>query len=60
MSYIGGGPYYAEPCPFCGQTLWNGRCENRDCFYHWHPKKDGDEEDDPFDDDSYDEDDPFL
>lgn len=46
MSYIGGGPYYAEPCSLCGQTLWNGRCENRDCFYHWNPKKDEDEEDD--------------
>ena len=49
MSYIGGGPYYAEPCPFCGQTLWNGRCENPDCFFHWHPKKDDGEEDDPED-----------
>lgn len=29
MSYIGGGMYHAEPCPECGNTLWNGRCENR-------------------------------
>ena len=30
MSYIGGGMYYAEPCPLCGETLWNGRCEEHD------------------------------
>lgn len=42
MSYIGGGMYYAEPCPKCGSTLWNGRCENRDCEYHWKPKQDDD------------------
>lgn len=40
MSYIGGGPYYAEICPECGETMWNGRCENPDCIYHWHPKED--------------------
>lgn len=40
MSYIGGGMYYAEPCPECGGTLWNGRCENRDCIYHWKPRED--------------------
>ncbi len=45
MSYIGGGPYYAEPCPECGSLLWNGRCENPDCKYHWSPKRDDDEED---------------
>lgn len=38
MSYIGGGPYYAETCPECGALLWNGRCENPDCKYHWNPK----------------------
>ncbi len=38
--YIGGGMYYAEPCPKCGSTLWNGRCENPDCEYHWRPKRD--------------------
>ena len=38
MSYLGGGPYHAEPCPECGAILWNGRCENPDCHYHWHPK----------------------
>lgn len=40
MSYIGGGPYYAEICPLCGETMWNGRCENPDCHYHWYPKED--------------------
>ena len=40
MSYLGGGPYHAETCPLCGQTLWNGKCENPDCRYHWHPKED--------------------
>lgn len=45
MSYIGGGPYYAEPCPECGFTLWNGRCENPDCPYHWNPKDDSNESD---------------
>lgn len=24
MSYIGGGPYYAETCPECGALLWTG------------------------------------
>lgn len=42
MSYIGGGPYYAETCPQCGSTLWNGRCENPDCCFHWHPREDND------------------
>lgn len=40
MSYIGGGPYYAQPCPECGGTLWNGRCENPDCIHHWRPLED--------------------
>ena len=44
MSYLGGGPYHAEPCPECGAILWNGRCENPDCHYHWHPKEE-DEDD---------------
>lgn len=42
MSYIGGGPYYAEICPLCGSILWNGRCENPDCYFHWHPREDDD------------------
>ena len=40
MSYIGGGPYDAETCPLCGSLLWNGRCENPDCYFHWHPRED--------------------
>lgn len=44
MSYIGGGVYHAEPCPECGSTLWNGRCENRDCVYHWEPREDDDKD----------------
>ena len=40
MSYIGGGMYYAETCPLCGEPMWNGRCENPDCHYHWCPKED--------------------
>jgi hypothetical protein len=42
MSYMGGGPYYAETCPACGGILWNGRCEDPDCPYHWDPKEDED------------------
>lgn len=42
MSFIGGGMYQPEPCPLCGETLWNGRCENPDCHYHWYPKEDDD------------------
>ncbi len=40
MSYLGGGPYYIETCPLCGELMWNGQCENLDCEYHWHPKED--------------------
>ena len=40
MSYIGGGPYHAEPCPECSGILWTGRCENPECPYHWSPKED--------------------
>lgn len=36
---LGGGPYEATTCPECGSTMWNGRCENPDCKYHWHRKK---------------------
>lgn len=35
---LGGGPYEATTCPECGSTIWNGRCENPDCKYHWHPE----------------------
>lgn len=36
---LGGGPYEATTCPECGSTMWNGRCENPDCKYHWQPKE---------------------
>lgn len=31
--------YEWERCPSCGELMWNGRCENLDCDYHWHPKE---------------------
>ena len=40
MSYIGGGPYDATICPECGAVMWNGRCEDPDCKYHWRPLED--------------------
>lgn len=46
MAYMGAGysGYEYENCPLCGQGMWNGRCENPDCEYHWNPKEEGDEE----------------
>lgn len=41
---LGGGPYYAERCPLCGELMWNGVGENLDCKYHWYPKEDDEEE----------------
>lgn len=42
MGYMGVGysGYEYETCPLCGQGMWNGRCENPDCEYHWNPKED--------------------
>lgn len=41
---LGGGMYEVSTCPKCGERMWNGRCENTDCSYHWHPLTDeGDE-----------------
>ena len=42
MAYMGVGysGYEYETCPLCGQGMWNGRCENPDCEYHWNPKDD--------------------
>lgn len=40
MSYIGGGPYYAQQYPEYSGILWNGRCENPECIYHWYPLED--------------------
>lgn len=39
---LGGGPHEAEICPICGEVMWNGQCENRDCYFHWNPKEDED------------------
>ena len=44
MSYIDGGMYDVQPCPICGSILWNGKCENPDCHYHWYSKDDDDDE----------------
>lgn len=41
---LGGGPYEASTCPECGSTMWNGRCENPDYKYHWHPEEEEDAE----------------
>lgn len=30
--------YEIEICPICGELMYNGRCENKDCHYHWYPK----------------------
>ena len=40
MSYIGGTPYDAGRCPECGGVTWNGKCEDPDCYHHWHPVQD--------------------
>lgn len=29
--------YEVTTCPICGSAMWNGRCENSDCYFHWHP-----------------------
>ncbi len=31
--------YEVTTCPICGSNMWNGRCENPDCYFHWHPYK---------------------
>lgn len=36
---LGDGPYEVSTCPKCGSVTWNGRCENPDCEYHWHPQQ---------------------
>lgn len=39
MSYMGAGysGYEYRECHLRGQGMWNGRCENPDREYHWHP-----------------------
>lgn len=34
--------YEITTCPICGNLMYNGQCENRDCYFHWHPKEDDD------------------
>jgi len=34
---LGGNGIEYSTCPRCGCGMWNGRCENRDCEYHWYP-----------------------
>lgn len=36
--------YDVTRCPACGELMWNGRCENTDCYFHWHPMEDDDEQ----------------
>lgn len=40
----GGTCYDAKRCPECGELMWNGLCENRDCKYHYHAEEEGDED----------------
>lgn len=37
MAYTGDNGYEYQTCPVCSEGMWNGRCENTDCEYHWHP-----------------------
>ena len=30
--------------PALSAGMWNGRCENPDCEYHWNPKEDEEDE----------------
>lgn len=32
-----GNSYHCRRCPKCGNLMWNGRCEDVDCEYHWQP-----------------------
>ena len=36
MSYMGVGYSGYDVCK-CGSLMFNGRCENPDCTYHWYP-----------------------
>jgi len=46
MSYIGAGysGYEVRRCPKCDSLMWNGKCEDPDCQYHWHPLEEEDED----------------
>lgn len=37
--------YDITTCPECGSLMFNGRCENRDCKYHWRPYDENDKTD---------------
>lgn len=42
---LGGGPYEITGyCPECGSLMWNGRCENNECQYHYHPISEEDDD----------------
>ncbi len=34
---VGYSGYEYTKCPKCGEAMWNGVCENKDCEYHWYP-----------------------
>lgn len=36
--------YDVTVCPLCGELMWNGKCENKDCKYHWYPHEEKDDE----------------
>ena len=29
--------YERTTCPACDSRMYNGKCENIDCQYHWNP-----------------------
>ena len=39
-----GNMYEVRECPLCGALMWNGRCENKDCKYHWIPYDESEDE----------------
>ena len=36
--------YEVKVCPLCGSLMWNGRCENKDCKYHWNPYEESEDD----------------
>lgn len=43
---VGGGMYEVTTCPSCGELLWNGYCENKECKYHFYPYDENENEND--------------
>lgn len=41
---LGGSSYECQICPKCGSLMWNGKCENKECEYHWYPIEEEEEE----------------